>query len=119
MDCGDGVFCLVVANQVGFSLAGRHQRYNLPWGLHKRLAFAVELDIAAWVDHPDHSNSLSIEEHPIAVEGLPAVTPTQDGDFVGVDLAKDGQDLRREVWDLDQNPCLCSYPEHLHRAQFL
>ena len=80
---------------------------------------AVELDLACWVDLPDHSGSLSIEQHPIAAGAIPAVTPTHDGDVVGIDLREDWPGSRREVWDFYQNPGLCPEPEHLHRAKIL
>ena len=90
--CGDCVFCLVVADHTDFAPAGLHQGDNLPWSLHKRLAFALEPALTGWVDHLDHSASLSIEEHPITEELVSSAQPepAKDGDFVGVDLAKEG-----------------------------
>jgi len=119
VDGGDGVFCLVVADHFDFTIAGAHQGDHLPCRPHKRLAVALELDLADWVNLPDHSASLSIQDNPVT-ETLPsAVMPTQDGDGLGVDLRDDGDSPRREAWDLDQNPGLCSQPEHLHRAKTL
>ena len=118
MDCGDFVVCLVVADHLDFQLAGFHQGDNLPRSPHKRLAEAVEFELACWVNHLDHGTSLSVQEHPIAEE-LPSAIPTQDGYGLGVDLRDDGDSPRCEVWDVDQLPCLCSEPEHLHRAQIL
>ena len=117
MDGGNGVFCLVVADHLEFSLAGVHQGYDLPCRPHKRLAVADELELTDWVDHLDHSTSLSIEHDPIA-EGLPsAVIPTQDGDGLGINLRDDRVTPQHEVWDINKHPGLCSEPEHLHRGQ--
>ena len=86
MDGGNGVFCLVVADHLDFPLAGGHQGDNLPWSPHKRLAEAVEFDLADWVDHPDHRSGLSIEQHPIAAGLQSAGISPEDGDGLGVDL---------------------------------
>ena len=66
---------------------------------------------------PDHRTSLSIEHDPIAVEGLVAVKTPQDDYVIGIDLWEDWVSPRREVWDIDELPCLRSQPEHLHGAQ--
>ena len=109
VDCLDGVVSLVVADKEDFTIiVGPHQRHNLPCRPHKRLACAHELDLAGWVDHPHHSSSLGIEQHPIA-DPLP-LTPTQDGYFVGVKLREDWEPPRREAWDIDDYPCLCPHP---------
>ena len=86
MDCLDGVLSLVVADKVDFVLAGLHQRYNLPWSPHKRLAEALELNVTGWVDHLDHSTSLRVEQHPIIEVLTCEVIPTQDGNGLGVEL---------------------------------
>ena len=99
-----------------FVIQGPHQGYNLPWSPHKRLAIAPEPNLAGWVDLPDHNTSLSIEQHPI-IEGLPAVISPEDDDGPGVDLRNDGAVPRCEVWDFDQNPCLCPEPQHLYGGQ--
>ena len=117
MDGSNGVFCLVVADHLDFALAGHHQGDNLPCRPHKRLAEAHELDLADRVDHLDHSSSLSIEQHPIAAGAIPPFTPTQYGDGLGVNLGEDWLEPRREIWDLDQLPCLCAQPQHLHGGQ--
>ena len=65
---------------------------------------------------PDHSTSLSIEDHPIA-EGLVAVLSPKDGDGLGVDLREDWVTPRREAWDINSYPCLCPQPEHLYGGQ--
>ena len=109
MDCFDGVFCLVVADHLDFVLAGIHQGYDLPWSPHKRLAEAVEFDLADWVDHPNHRSGLSIEQHPIAA-GLQSAYPAQDGYVLGIELREDWVGPRREVWDIYQNPCLRAHP---------
>ena len=72
------------------------------------MAEAHELDLAGWVDHLDHSASLSIEDHPIAL--VPAVSPAQDANGIGVYLGEDWVTPRCEVWDVDQLPCLCAHP---------
>ena len=73
----------------------------------------MEGEVADWVDHPDHSTSLSVEQHPIA-EFLPAfrwlVVPTQDGDGLGVDLREHWLLPRSELWDINENPGLCPQP---------
>ena len=68
VDGGDFVVCLVVADHSDVATAGIHQGDNLAWSPHKRLAEAVELDLASRVDHPDHCSSLSIEHDPITEE---------------------------------------------------
>ena len=69
---------------------------------------------------PDHSVSLSVEQHPIAVVGLhSAVISPEDGDGLGVNLRDDGVFPRCEVRDINELPCLCAQPEHLHRAKIL
>ena len=109
MNSGDCVLCLVEADHLDFVILGPHQGHNLAWSPHKRLAVAVEFYLAVWVNMPDHSTILCVEQHPIAETPL-AVHPTQDGDVVGIDLRDDGDSPRREAWDLDQNPGLCSQP---------
>ena len=109
VDCGDCVFCLVVADQVDFTLAGHHQGDNLPCRPHKRLAFALELDLTDWVDLLDHCTSLSIEDDAIAAV-ISSADPAQDGDADSIKLGEDGVEPRREVWDVDQLPCLRPQP---------
>ena len=120
MDGGNGVFCLVVADHLDLPPFVLHQGYHLPWSLHKRLAVALELNVTGWVDHLDPSTSLSIEKDPIAAIVVPsAVIPREDGDVVGVDLAKDREGPRGEIWDVNKHPGFCPEPQHLHRAKKL
>ena len=75
---------------------------------------AFECDVTGWVDQPDYSTSLSVEDDAITEILVPLVDSTQDDYVVGVELREDWVDPRREFWDLDQNPGNCPEPEHLH-----
>ena len=106
---GNGVFCLVVADHTDFAHGGTHQGYNLPCSSHKRLTEALEPALTGWSDHLDHSTSLAVEQHPI-VEVVASVKSPEDGYVLGVNLREDGEVPRREVWDLNELPCLCAQP---------
>ena len=97
MDGGNGIFCLVVADHSDFLFLGEYQGDNLPWSLHKRLADADELDLADWVDHLDHSASLSVEDYPVTEIVIVAVHPAQDDYAVGVNLGEDWVPSWREA----------------------
>ena len=92
MDCGDCVFCLVVADQTGVVTLGHHQGYNLACSLHKRLAAAGEGETTGWVNILDHGTSLSIEDKAIVL--VPVAVTTQDDDVLGIYLREDGVDPR-------------------------
>jgi len=80
---------------------------------------ALEGGVTGWVNRPDYCTCLSADEHAI-FDLLPvAVHPTQDGNVLGINLREDWEPPRREVRDINQNPCLCPEPEHLHRGQQL
>ena len=83
------------------------------------LAAAPEGELTVWVNLPDHCTCLGTDEHAIRVHLVAAVTPAQDGDFVEFTLAKDGEVPWREVGEINENPCLCSEPEHLDGGHLL
>ena len=62
----------------------------------------------------DQCACFCVENHAVAVVLLKARVSAQDGYVVGIDLCEDRILPRREVWDVNDLPCRCSQPEHLH-----
>ena len=60
----------------------------------------------------DHSTSLGVEDSSTVEVVVPSVepVPTQDADVLGVNLREDWECPRREVGDIDENPCLRPHP---------
>ena len=109
---------MIVANKADFEATGEYQGYNLPLSLHNRLADAGKSYITGWIDLLDHCASLDVENYAVFMK-IRLAHPTKDAYVFIIYLAKYGEHLEHEVWNVYQNPRLCSKPEHLHGAQKL